>query len=341
MGGTTSALTRRPSPGRPLIPSPEHEEEVEGGTRYAQKWKAHLEEDCIEWLQRYLKYRKETLLRTGTSSSSSSPHSLRYFYTGVSEPGQGLPQFIAVGYVNGQLFVQYDSNTKRTETQATWMEKVTEEDPQYWERNTQIARRTEELFRVDMETVRNYYNLSKGFHTWQLMYGCELRPDGSTGGYEQFAYDGRDHISFDKETLTWTATDPIAQKTKRKWEREPAIAQYSKAYLEKECIEWLQRHLKYGKETLLRTGVGLDDLWEHPSALILSNSVSAENRQEGYRAASIDQCRWKRVECRASLRIETPKTDEHAGFGTRGRNGAASGSRLVPGGADRPLLSLR
>ncbi|XP_067321542.1 major histocompatibility complex class I-related gene protein-like isoform X2 [Anolis sagrei] len=86
------------------------------------------------------------------------------------------------------------------------------------------------------------------------MVGCELR-DGSKGGYEQYAYDGQDYISFDKETLTWTAVDVPAQNSKRKWEADPAIARYWKAYLEDECIGWLQRYLEYGKETLLRTEV--------------------------------------------------------------------------------------
>ncbi|XP_044290627.1 RLA class I histocompatibility antigen, alpha chain 11/11-like isoform X5 [Varanus komodoensis] len=85
------------------------------------------------------------------------------------------------------------------------------------------------------------------------MYGCELRSDGSKGGYMQFGYDGRDYISLDKETLRWTAADFKAQLTKQKWEKDPAIAQGFKAYLEKTCIELLQRSLDYSKETLQRT----------------------------------------------------------------------------------------
>ncbi|KAJ7303299.1 hypothetical protein JRQ81_012240 [Phrynocephalus forsythii] len=100
-------------------------------------------------------------IRTPRQRSSSSSHSLRYLFTGVSEPGQGLPQFIALGYVDGQLFVQYDSNTRRTKSRAPWMEKVAEEDPQYWDTQTQLARGIEEIFRVNLETARNYYNLSK------------------------------------------------------------------------------------------------------------------------------------------------------------------------------------
>ncbi|XP_067321693.1 RLA class I histocompatibility antigen, alpha chain 11/11-like [Anolis sagrei] len=104
-----------------------------------------------------------------------------------------------------------------------------------------------------MVTAAKYYNQSGGVHTWQLMYGCELRRDGSKGGHYQFAYDGSDYIGLDKETLTWTAIDMPAQITKRKWEAEPAFAQRDKAYLEETCIKWLEKYLDYGKETLLRT----------------------------------------------------------------------------------------
>ncbi|NXJ87096.1 HMR1 protein, partial [Trogon melanurus] len=39
-------------------------------------------------------------------------------------------------------------------------------------------------------------------HTWQRMAGCELLEDGSTRGFDQHAYDGRDFIAFDKDTMT-------------------------------------------------------------------------------------------------------------------------------------------
>nr|XP_016847221.1 PREDICTED: class I histocompatibility antigen, F10 alpha chain-like isoform X2 [Anolis carolinensis] len=183
----------------------------------------------------------------------ASSHSLRYFYTGVTESIPGLPHFIAVGYVDDQLFIQYDAHTREAVPRVPWLDKAGEADPQYWVRNTQGLQNAEVGFSVDLATLRERYNQTGGFHTWQWMYGCELRKDGSKGGYFQSAYDGRDYISFDKETLTYTAADVPAQNTKRKWEAEPAIAQRNKAYLEDICIEWLQRYLDYGKETLLRT----------------------------------------------------------------------------------------
>uniref|UniRef100_H9G723 MHC class I-like antigen recognition-like domain-containing protein n=1 Tax=Anolis carolinensis TaxID=28377 RepID=H9G723_ANOCA len=174
----------------------------------------------------------------------SSSHSLRYFTTIVSEPGQEVPQFFSVGYVDDQEVTSYDAKARRDLPKAPWMRK----------RNSQVAWNWEQIFRVGLGTLLGYYNQSGGAHTLQWMYGCEMRKDRSKVGYFQYGYDGRDYLSLDKETLTWTAANVPAQNTKRKWEANHAFLQYSKDYLEKDCIEWLQRYLDYGKETLLRTG---------------------------------------------------------------------------------------
>ncbi|KAH0630638.1 hypothetical protein JD844_013889, partial [Phrynosoma platyrhinos] len=183
-------------------------------------------------------------------AEGSSFHSLRYFLTSVSEPGQGLPQFIAVGYVDNQPFYRYDSNSKKAQPQVSWMSKA---DAHYWERETHIMQDKWAKFRGDLETLRIRYNQSEGFHTLQKIYGCELRKDGSKGAYYQYGYDGRDFISFNIETLTWMAADVPAQLTKRTWEMETNKAQFDKVELEVECIERLPKYLDYGKEVLLRT----------------------------------------------------------------------------------------
>ncbi|XP_053152614.1 class I histocompatibility antigen, F10 alpha chain-like isoform X2 [Hemicordylus capensis] len=170
----------------------------------------------------------------------------------VWEPGHRLPQFIAVGYVDGQPFVHYDSNTRKKLPLVPWIEKVVKDDPEYWDTQTQILLGNELAFRDALTKLQARYNQSGGLHTLQFMYGCELSKDGHKGGYQQDAYDGRDFLSFDKETRTWTAADAAAEMTKRKREAEPGYAQGYKEYLEEECIEWLQKYLDYGKETLLR-----------------------------------------------------------------------------------------
>ncbi|XP_053235928.1 H-2 class I histocompatibility antigen, Q9 alpha chain-like [Podarcis raffonei] len=185
--------------------------------------------------------------------AGSTSHSLRYFETAVSEPGQGLPQFIAVGYVDDQQFVQYDSDTKEALSLVPWIKKAEMEDPQYWHTETQIAQGNQLAFKESLQNLRNRYNQSGGIHIIQRMSGCELSSDGRKGGYWQYGYDGRDFLAFDMETLTWTAADTGAQVTKRKLDPIMALNQRKKHYLEEVCIEWLQRYLEYGKETLQRT----------------------------------------------------------------------------------------
>uniref|UniRef100_A0A8C4TLV9 Class I histocompatibility antigen, F10 alpha chain-like n=1 Tax=Erpetoichthys calabaricus TaxID=27687 RepID=A0A8C4TLV9_ERPCA len=89
-------------------------------------------------------------------------------------------------------------------------------------------------------------------HTWQMMYGCELDDDGTTRGFHQFGYDGDDYVSFDKQTLTWTAANPRGETTKMRWDPNKALNLQTKGYLEGTCIEWLKKYVVYGAATLER-----------------------------------------------------------------------------------------
>ncbi|KAK4805530.1 hypothetical protein QYF61_004469 [Mycteria americana] len=66
---------------------------------------------------------------------------------------------------------------------------------------------------------------SNGAHTVQRMSGCDLLEDGSTRGFYQHAYDGRDFIAFDMDTTTFTAADAAAQITERKWVEAGTVAE--------------------------------------------------------------------------------------------------------------------
>ncbi|XP_034277950.1 H-2 class I histocompatibility antigen, Q9 alpha chain-like [Pantherophis guttatus] len=225
------------------------------------------------------------------SCCGTSPHSLKYFITAISEPTQGLPHFVSMGFVDDQLFSSYDSNSQREKPRVPWMEKVGKENPQYWDTQTQILHGQEEPFRESLENLRSRYNQSEGLHVIQWMYGCELRGDGSKGGFHQFGYDGRTFITFDKETLTWVASDPQAQITQRKWDAFPRFNQGKKFYLEKICIKWLEKFLSYGNETLLRT---------EPPVVTVTKRTEAEDgmethvcRMDGFYPREIDAS-WRR-----------------------------------------------
>ncbi|XP_066842851.1 class I histocompatibility antigen, F10 alpha chain-like isoform X1 [Anser cygnoides] len=184
--------------------------------------------------------------------AARGPHSLHYFYTAVSDPGPGLPQFVIVGYVDGEAFVRYDSETQRMEPRVDWM--AANEGQQYWDRQSEIAQNDEQNYRVDLDTLRERYIQSRGSHTLQYMCGCDLLEDGSIRGFEQHGYDGKDFLAFDKDTLTYTAADAGAQITKRKWEEEGIVAGRRKHYLENTCIEGLKKYVSYGKAMLERRG---------------------------------------------------------------------------------------
>ncbi|ETE57573.1 Major histocompatibility complex class I-related protein, partial [Ophiophagus hannah] len=168
--------------------------------------------------------------------NDSPSHSLRYYYLHLPEPSQGLPQFLIRGYLDDQPITCFDSLTRRGKPLVPWMKEG--------ENENFLA--LEWVFSADLK------KLSQFNHLTEAILGCELREDGSKGGFLHYGYDGWDFISFDKETLRWVTAQPQAQKVKEKWEDDPGWSQRNKIYLEKTCIEQLKSYLSYSKEALQR-----------------------------------------------------------------------------------------
>ncbi|KAM6228121.1 class I histocompatibility antigen, F10 alpha chain-like [Porphyrio hochstetteri] len=177
-------------------------------------------------------------------------HSLHYFHTAVSEPSPGVPQFVSLGYVDGNLISRYDSEKGRTVPRADWM--VANLDQQHWDQQTQIEQNNQEIYTVNLDTLQSRYNQSGGAHTFQSIVSCDLLEDNITRGYWQIAYDGRDFIAFDMDTMTFTAADAAAQITKRNWEADRTVTEHMKHYLENTCPEWLRKYVSYGQAVLER-----------------------------------------------------------------------------------------
>nr|6LUP_A Chain A, MHC class I protein [Ginglymostoma cirratum]6LUP_D Chain D, MHC class I protein [Ginglymostoma cirratum] len=175
-------------------------------------------------------------------------HSLRYFFT-WSTAGSGIPEFVAVGYVDDQQFVQYDSDRKEMIPRQRWVKES--EGPEYWERETQTLRGWEPWGKANIDILSKRTNQTGGIHTYQLMCGCELRDDGSSNtGFVQHAWDSTDFISLDKDKMVWVTPVTWGEITKNKWDRDMAFNQGTKGYLEGICIEWLQKYLKNGNVEL-------------------------------------------------------------------------------------------
>ncbi|XP_026546767.1 major histocompatibility complex class I-related gene protein-like, partial [Notechis scutatus] len=183
------------------------------------------------------------------SCVGASSHYLKYLATGIWKPGQRLPHFVSLGFVDNHIN-SYKSNSREEQPRVSCIQKVGKKDLQYWERNNKILHSANKAFRDGLEC---HYNQSEGPHIIQQMYGCELRRDGSKGGFLQYGFNGRTFLTFDKETLTWVAPVPQAQITQRTWDGIPGWNKRVKSYLEEICIECLEEYLSYGNETLLRT----------------------------------------------------------------------------------------
>ncbi|NXY39218.1 HA1F protein, partial [Pomatorhinus ruficollis] len=177
-------------------------------------------------------------------------HSLHYLHVAVSDPNPGISQFMSTGFVDGIPFTRYDSERGRLEPLTQWMKDGAEEG--YWDRNTQICERNQQVNVVDLETLRGRYNQSRGLHTIQRLYGCDLLSDGSVGGSYRVSYDGRDFISFELGSGRFVAADGAAEVTRRRWEDDGTEAERWTNYLTQICPEWLRKYVGYGQKELER-----------------------------------------------------------------------------------------
>ncbi|XP_061895956.1 major histocompatibility complex class I-related gene protein-like isoform X2 [Entelurus aequoreus] len=180
-------------------------------------------------------------------------HTLKYFNTASSEV-KNFPEFVSVGYVDDVEIVYYDSNIKKAVSKQDWMNKITEEDEKYWQTQTRIYVYNQVVFRFNVAKFMKRFNHTEGVHIYQEMVGCEWNDEtDEVKGWLQYGYDGEDFISLDMETWTWTAAKPQAFPTKLMWERNRQIMDNDRFYFTEVCPSYLKKHVKNGKDALMRT----------------------------------------------------------------------------------------
>ncbi|XP_070841160.1 class I histocompatibility antigen, F10 alpha chain-like isoform X2 [Chaetodon trifascialis] len=207
------------------------------------------------------------LLGTGLHGAAAVTHSMKYFYT-ASSGVPNFPEFVTVGMVDDVQIDHYDSKTKRAEPKQDWMNRVTADDPQYWERETQISSDTHQLYKSNIEVAKQRFNQTGGVHIYQKIYGCEWDDEtGEVNGFMQWGYDGEDFMSFDLKTETFIAAKQQAVITKHKRDENKAEIAQKKQYFTWICPEWLKKYVDYGRTSLLRT--------ERPSVSLLQKTPSS------------------------------------------------------------------
>ncbi|XP_029514087.2 major histocompatibility complex class I-related gene protein-like isoform X1 [Oncorhynchus nerka] len=183
--------------------------------------------------------------------SQSDIYSLNYIYTALSKPLElpGIHEFTAMGLMNDKQIDYYDSVAKKKIPKQDWMREKLPAD--YWDKGTQSRKSKEQWFKVNVNILmdRMMHN-NTDVHILQWKHGCEIdrQSDGTLKfikGTDQYSYDGDDFLAFDDANMQWVAPVDQALPTKRKWDGVQILNQYTKGYLEKECVDWLSKFMKY------------------------------------------------------------------------------------------------
>ncbi|XP_027892549.1 uncharacterized protein LOC114156365 isoform X3 [Xiphophorus couchianus] len=188
----------------------------------------------------------------------SEKHSLAYIYTAFSNPVDlpGFHEFTAMGLLDNRMIDYYDSDNQIKVPKQDWMKKHLE--PEYWEKGTQSRKSKQQWFKVNIDILmKRMRQNDTDTHILQWMHGCEgeTQSDGTmqfVRGMDMYNYDGNDFLSFDDDRQVWVAPIHAAEETKRKWDEVQVLKEYTKGYLEKECMEWMSKFRDFGKEQLQR-----------------------------------------------------------------------------------------
>ncbi|XP_054461548.1 H-2 class I histocompatibility antigen, Q10 alpha chain-like isoform X2 [Anoplopoma fimbria] len=198
------------------------------------------------------------LLGTGLTVKCER-HSLTYIYTAFSGKPVGFPglhEFTAMGLLDDKMIDYFDSDYQVKVPKQDWMKERL--SPEYWEKGTQSRQSKQQWFKVNinilMERMRQNVTGSD-LHVLQWMHGCEgvRQPDGKIQfkrGLDMYSYDGDDFLSFDDSNGVWFAPVQEAIQTKRKWDDVQVLKEYTKGYLENECIKWMGEFMTYQEEKI-------------------------------------------------------------------------------------------
>ncbi|XP_032396249.1 H-2 class I histocompatibility antigen, Q10 alpha chain-like [Etheostoma spectabile] len=194
------------------------------------------------------------LLGTGLAVNCET-HSLTYIYTAFSKP-VGLPgihEFTAMGLLNDRMIDYFDNDLQKKVPKQYWMEQKLPAD--YWVKGTQSRQSKQQWFKVNIDILKNRMRQNDtDVHVLQWMHGCKgVMKDGKmefVRGTDMYSYDGNDFLSFDDSNSVWVAPTDAAVQTKRKWDEVQVLKEYTKGYLENECIDWLEKFVNYGQKQL-------------------------------------------------------------------------------------------
>uniref|UniRef100_A0A3P8T5B1 Ig-like domain-containing protein n=1 Tax=Amphiprion percula TaxID=161767 RepID=A0A3P8T5B1_AMPPE len=199
---------------------------------------------------------------------STVKHSFSGIFT-ASTGTSNLPEVVAVALVNNIEASYCDSKIEKAIPKQDWMENLRDGEPEYWKEYAQDCAVNRLFFEEQFHILKRRLNQTTSVHILQKVIGCEWDDETETShGYQNYGFDGEDFLVFDLKTLTWIATKPQAVITKHYWDRQKTTNDLWKYYLTQVCVDWLKKHLKYGRISLMRTDL--------PSVSLLQKTPSSQ-----------------------------------------------------------------
>ncbi|XP_067423688.1 class I histocompatibility antigen, F10 alpha chain-like [Emydura macquarii macquarii] len=174
-------------------------------------------------------------------------HSLAVLVTAVMDE-EGTNRFFMIAQLDDVKIGYYSSDTREIRPTHDWAAQAV--GVEYLQEKTQQFWGHEEGSKVETRWWMQLHNQTGGIHTEQAHVGCALSSQAPVDPKFQYAYDGRDFISFDNQTGTWVAAVQLAFPQKQNWEMNKAWTQYVRQYLQHECLGTLRSLMQQGRAVL-------------------------------------------------------------------------------------------
>ncbi|NP_001128544.1 major histocompatibility complex nonclassical class Ib L homeolog precursor [Xenopus laevis] len=170
-------------------------------------------------------------------------HTLHFHITLASAPIPGLSQYSIIMYMDGVQYARYNSDIRRAQFYSASLNPLSE----HLDMQTKYAQAFEVWQRHRLNFLMGVFNTTNGeghIHVYQRKSACELHDDGTIGGYQDIAFDGKEFLVFDKETAVYIPSTQEAVMVSHLWNKHYDSTD-SKMFIEIDCIKHMKLYLLY------------------------------------------------------------------------------------------------
>ncbi|XP_043306002.1 MHC class I polypeptide-related sequence B-like [Cervus canadensis] len=178
----------------------------------------------------------------GTAAGS---HRLSYNTTVLSRDGFVQSRFFAMGYLDGQNFLNYDHKKGRAELWGQWAERLGAET---WETVSKDLKETWMELRKLLAEILSLQEEKRGLHSLQETVGCEIREDSHPRGFRLLHFDGELLLSCYQEAhgcaLPQSSARTLVMEMEKSWDTRGFLSKHYRAHMQGELCGRLRGYLE-------------------------------------------------------------------------------------------------